>query len=63
MARASIDADICVGHGLCALVAPQLFDLDDSGLAVVTAPELAPEQIIGAEEARDNCPVQAISLD
>lgn len=63
MARASIDANVCKGHGLCVLIAPTLFEIDDSGVGVATAQEIDPAQLALAEEARDNCPAQAISVD
>ena len=30
-----IDADLCTGDGICAEIAPALFDMDDDGLAYV----------------------------
>jgi len=30
-----IDQDLCTGDGLCAEIAPAIFDLDDDGLAYV----------------------------
>jgi ferredoxin len=33
--QVSIDRSKCQGHGRCAFVAPELFELDDDGVAVV----------------------------
>jgi ferredoxin len=33
--RVWIDQDLCTGDGICAEIAPALFDMDDDGLAYV----------------------------
>ncbi|MEY2476529.1 MAG: ferredoxin, partial [Actinomycetota bacterium] len=30
-----IDQDLCTGDGICAEIAPQIFEMDDDGLAYV----------------------------
>ncbi|MGK5642986.1 ferredoxin [Streptomyces sp. URMC 126] len=60
--RVSIDSDLCIGSGQCALTSPSVFDTDDDGFGVVRP---------GQEDGRDPmvkeavraCPVQAITLD
>lgn len=56
-----IDRERCTGHGLCLRHAPEIFDHDDSGLAVVR-PEVATD-LAGAREAERNCPERAISVE
>ncbi|MFC9735413.1 ferredoxin [Streptomyces roseolus] len=60
--RISIDPDICMGAGQCALVSPDVFTQDDDGFGLVL-----PGREDGAggtlvREAARACPVQAISL-
>lgn len=65
--RIRFDRDACQGHGRCYALAPDLFDTDDEGYAIllVTAPDgqLAPEQEAAARLAADNCPEYAITVE
>ncbi|MFJ9434205.1 ferredoxin [Streptomyces sp. NPDC101490] len=64
--RVSIDGDLCIGAGQCALTSPQFFTQDDDGFGTVL-----PEREGGGPEGDDDlldeavraCPVQAITLD
>ncbi|MDJ0379861.1 ferredoxin [Streptomyces sp. G-G2] len=56
----TIDKDVCIGAGQCALTAPAVFTQDDDGLS-----ELLPGKEDGSgsplvREAARACPVQAI---
>ncbi len=58
-----LDSDACQGHGRCYALAPDLFDADDEGYAVVLeAGDLTPEQLENAQLAADNCPEYAITI-
>ncbi|MEU1275551.1 ferredoxin [Streptomyces sp. NPDC005799] len=59
--RPTVDRALCKGHGRCYMVAPDVFDCDDEGFAVVTDDATTPEQIAGLDRAVSNCPEQAIS--
>jgi ferredoxin len=60
--RAEIDADRCQGHARCWEICPEVFALDDEGLAYVLAPDVPAELHDKAREAADNCPERAITL-
>ncbi len=61
MAYPSVDHDLCIGCGLCAEICPDVFEINDDGLAEVL--EDADCDDAGCcEEAADACPVDAISL-
>ena len=50
----------CIGCGLCAGVCPEVFSMGDDGFA--HGGEVSPELLGEAQEARDGCPVSAISI-
>lgn len=57
-----VDKDTCIGCGLCAGVAPEVFVMEDDGKAGVAVAEVAADQEDAANEAAESCPVNAISL-
>lgn len=59
-----LDSEACQGHGRCYSLAPDLFDSDDEGYAVLKVTGEVPEsQVEAARLAADNCPEFAIHLD
>ena len=56
--RVEVDRDLCIGSGDCVDSAPDVFQLDDEGKAVVVDPDGAP--VDDVVEAARNCPVTAI---
>ncbi len=60
--KAVIDRSGCIGCGMCAGTCPQVFRMDDEGLAEVYGEvDASMEELCQA--ARDNCPVSVISLE
>lgn len=60
----AFDREKCQGHGRCYALAPELFDADDEGYAVVLVTgELGDEQLAAAQLAADNCPEYAIAIE
>ena len=59
----SIDPVKCQGHGQCAMVSPELFDVGDDGFNVVLVPDPGPEYDADVKTAIGSCPEQAISRD
>ena len=58
-----LDTSKCQGHGRCYSLAPELFDCDDLGTAVVVVTgELDAEQLKKASLAAGNCPEFAIVI-
>jgi ferredoxin len=60
--KAFVDRSGCIGCGLCAETCPEVFRMDDEGIAEVYA-EVDSSLKDTAEEARDGCPVSVISLE
>lgn len=59
-----IDPDVCQGHTLCAMAAPDIFHLDDEdGHAYVVSSDVPPEQEELVRKAVATCPEGAISID
>jgi ferredoxin len=61
--RLTLDRSACQGHNRCYLLAPELFDVDDEGYAVLVGDGTVPTEL--EEKARlavDNCPEFAITV-
>lgn len=59
-----VDSEKCQGHNRCYALAPELFDVDDFGQAVVIGDgSVAPGLEDKARLAVANCPEFAITLD
>ncbi|ANP51756.1 ferredoxin [Streptomyces griseochromogenes] len=60
--RITIDKDVCIGSGQCALTAPSVFNQDDDGFsALLPGREDGGSDPLVREAARA-CPVQAIEV-
>ena len=59
--RLSIDREKCIGCGLCAEIAPQVFTLDDEGVSEILDLEGDEERQI--QEAINECPVECINWE
>lgn len=61
--KISFDHDACEGHNRCYLLAPEIFDVDDEGYAILRLDgEIPAELEAKARLAADNCPEYAITL-
>ncbi|MEU5427000.1 ferredoxin [Streptomyces olivoreticuli] len=57
--RVSVDRELCLGSGICAALAPELFELAEER-SRVRGDEAAPDETL--LDAADSCPAQAISV-
>jgi len=57
-----IDLDLCIGCGLCVEICPQVFGLNEEDLAYVKD-EKAYTTASCCEEAAQECPVEAITME
>jgi ferredoxin len=61
--KVRVDPEICQGHTLCAMTAPDLFALsDEDGHAHAISEDVPEGQEALAQEAARSCPEQAIIL-
>ena len=59
--KATVDAAICIGCGLCTNICPEVFEMNGD-IAVVKG-GLSPENAeASCKEAADSCPVTAIQI-
>lgn len=56
------NTDVCVGAGMCALTAPDIFDQDDDGLVMLLAPKVPEHLHEMAAEAVRLCPSGALAI-
>lgn len=61
--RIVVDRDVCQGHGQCALIAPDLFSLDDNGELVLASEVVDDSRRPDVEDAADVCPTQALTIE
>lgn len=60
--KAKVDKDTCIGCGLCPSICPEVFEMDDDGLAH-TIVDAVPDSVEDeAKEAEESCPVNAITV-
>lgn len=55
-----VDKNICIGCGACQAICPDVFEIDEDGLAVAIN-EATEQNIEDAQDAMAGCPVGAIS--
>ena len=60
--KAEVDQSGCIGCSLCADTCPEVFRMNDEGLAEAYA-EVTDQNQEEAEEARDSCPVGVITIE
>jgi ferredoxin len=60
--RGDIDTEKCQGHGRCAIIAPEVFDVDDLGKAKPLLDPCPEDSRALAEEAAISCPEIAITV-
>ncbi|CAM2745411.1 ferredoxin [Skermania piniformis] len=61
--KVHVDHERCQGHTLCAMTAPQAFELSDiDGHASPVTEQVPVEQEADVREAVQSCPERAISL-
>lgn len=63
LSQVSIDPNKCQGHGRCVLIAPDYFDIDDTGFGVVLRAEVSEADKADIDEAVLSCPENAIILE
>ena len=61
--KACVDKDTCIGCELCPEICPEIFSMEDDGLAVAKDIEIPGDLLESAQEAEESCPVGAIIVE
>jgi len=61
--KASVDAETCIGCGLCPDTCPEVFELGDDDIARVKTPVVPKEAEASCREAAEACPTEAIKIE
>jgi ferredoxin len=62
--KITLDREACQGHNRCYLLAPEVFDVDDDGYALLRIEgDLPAELEEKARLAAENCPEYAITVE
>jgi ferredoxin len=59
--KVTVDQEACIGCGLCAQVAPEVYEMKDDK-AVAKMEEVPAEKSESAQSGADQCPVNAITI-
>ena len=59
----NVNKDDCIGCGLCEDICPEVFKMDDEGMAVVIVDSISAEAEASAKEAEESCPTDAIIIE
>ncbi|WP_037180998.1 ferredoxin [Rhodococcoides fascians] len=59
--KITVDEKKCAGHALCTIIAPELFEMNANGKAVVLG-DVTDDVLDIAEESVTECPAAAIVL-
>ncbi|ANI42103.1 ferredoxin [Mycolicibacterium vaccae 95051] len=57
-----LDEDLCQGHAMCELEAPDVFTVPKRGVVEITDPEPPDELREAVEMAVEMCPTRALSI-
>jgi ferredoxin len=61
--KVRVDVDLCVGHGRCYALAPDVFGADDFGHCEILVTDVDGSLADQARLGVDNCPERAITIE
>lgn len=60
---AAVDKNTCIGCGTCPAVCPEVFEMGEDGFAIAYTNPVPDELEESAQEAAEECPVDAIHVN
>ncbi|OBC05167.1 ferredoxin [Gordonia sp. 852002-50816_SCH5313054-c] len=57
-----VDAARCTGLGICESIAPEVFEVDESGELSVLKADIDPDELQAVEDAVAGCPTEALRI-
>jgi len=61
--KTSVNAETCIGCGLCVSICPEVFELGADMIAKVILDEIPDNLAASVQEAASACPVEAITVE
>ena len=61
--KVRVDPELCVGHGRCYILAPEVYGEDERGHCTVLQPQVTADLEKKARLGAGNCPEHAIKLE
>jgi ferredoxin len=65
--RVKVDRELCGGHAMCAIIAPEVFEVDDAGFVVAPEGDVievpADADEVRVREAVVSCPEGALVIE
>jgi len=61
--KAKVDKDACIGCGACPATCPEVFKLEDDGLATAYVNPVPEDVEDTCREAAEGCPTEAIHIE
>lgn len=61
--KVKIDRNLCTGDAICAEICPDVFEIDNEGLAVVKSEQVPTDLEDDVTEAAETCPEECILLE
>lgn len=58
--KVKVNQEACIGCGACQALVPDVFEIDDNGLAVAKEEEVETELVEEVVDALEGCPTSAI---
>ncbi len=58
--KVKVNPDVCIGCGACQAIAPDVFEINDEGIAQEISEEVKENLVEDATDAKEGCPVNAI---
>lgn len=58
--KVKVNPDVCIGCGACQAIAPDVFEINDDGIAQEISEEVKEGFVEDATDAKEGCPVNAI---
>jgi ferredoxin len=63
MLKINVNTTLCSGHARCAVVAPEIYILDDNGYCIADGKTVSAEDEALARRGARACPERAITLE
>ena len=58
--KVKVNQEACIGCGACQAIVPEVFEIDDNGLAIAKEEEIKESLVEDVVDAVEGCPTSAI---